>query len=396
LHNVLIDITRLIARRWGGTIPTGIDRVGLEYLRHYRGEARAVISWGRMGVVLSKGNTELATRLLLESGTDATLAIVRLIASACTTPLTTQNMAAHFLINTGHFGLEDTQHAVAFRRRNAELVFVVHDLIPLSHPEYCRPGESERHSARMRNVLTLGRGIIANSQDTLDALSNFADVSGLYMPPSVVAPLAAGLLQLTPGRRPIERPYFVMLSTIEPRKNHLLLLQIWRRLIEQLGRDAPQLVVIGQRGWECENVVDMLERCNALRGFVTEHSKCSDEELTAYLQHAQALLFPSFVEGYGLPLAESLLLGVPAIVSDLAVFREFAGNVPEYLDPMDAISWMAMIVDYAKPYSNSRARQLQRLQEHHLPTWAQHMEKVDAFLGKLSSVSHAAPNGILM
>lgn len=383
MKNVLIDITRLIGRRWRGMIPTGIDRVGLEYLRHYGIEARAVLSWGRLGVVLSKANTELATRLLLQSGKHDDFEIMGLITSAYASAWAGPNIANHLLINTGHFGLENPQHAAAFRRRQAKLVFMVHDLIPISHPEYCRPGESQRHCARLLNAITLGRGIIANSQDTLNALNNFADLNGLNMPPTVVAPLAAGLHHYTTRGRPIIAPYFVMISTIEPRKNHLLVLQIWKRLVEQLAPNAPHLVVIGQRGWECENVVDILERCSGFRGFVTELSECSDEDLAVYLQHAQALLFPSFVEGYGLPLAESISLGVPAIVSDLPVFREFAGNVPEYIDSMDAVSWITMIAEYAKPDSQYRARQLARLKSHHLPTWAEHMEKVDSFLEML-------------
>lgn len=64
--------------------------------------------------------------------------------------------------------------------------------------------------------------------------------------------------------------YFVVLGTIEPRKNHLLLLQVWRQLIEELGLAAPRLVIIGQRGWECEQVVDLLDRCEVLRGVVLE------------------------------------------------------------------------------------------------------------------------------
>src|SRR5580698_988440 len=99
----------------------------------------------------------------------------------------------------------------------------------------------------------------------------------------------------------ISEPYFVILGTIEPRKNHWLLLQVWRRLVERLGDRTPRLVVIGQRGWECENAVDMLERCEELRGVVTELPACPDVELTSYLRHARALLFPSFAEGYGMP-----------------------------------------------------------------------------------------------
>jgi glycosyltransferase involved in cell wall biosynthesis len=171
-----------------------------------------------------------------------------------------------------------------------------------------------------------------------------------------------------------------MLSTIEPRKNHWMILQVWRRLIERHGAAAPRLVVVGQRGWECENVLDLLERCESLRGFVLEKPVCSDSELVTYLRHAQALLFPSFVEGYGLPLVEALSLGVPAIASDLPVFREIATDIPEYLDPLDAIGWLRCIESFCQPDSPLRQSQLLKMSRFTPPAWAKHFETFEALV----------------
>lgn len=175
-----------------------------------------------------------------------------------------------------------------------------------------------------------------------------------------------------------------MLGTIEPRKNHWFILHVWRRLIEQLGSAAPKLVVIGRRGWECENVIDMLERCANLRGTVIEEADCSDERLHAWLQHARALLFPSFVEGYGMPLVEALGLGVPVLASNLDVFREIAAEIPDYLDPLDGPGWAAGILNYARHDSPERTAQLARIGHFREPTWGDHFERVDSFLDTLS------------
>jgi glycosyltransferase involved in cell wall biosynthesis len=176
-----------------------------------------------------------------------------------------------------------------------------------------------------------------------------------------------------------------MLGTIEPRKNHWMLLHVWRQLVETLGDAAPQLVIIGQRGWECENVVDMLERCAALQAHVTELSQCSDAELVTYLHHAQALLFPSFVEGYGMPLIEALALGVPVIASDLPVFRELAGEIPDYLNPLDGVRWMQLIVRYSQPDASARSAQLTRMQGFTTPDWAQHFVQVERLLARVNA-----------
>jgi glycosyltransferase involved in cell wall biosynthesis len=261
---------------------------------------------------------------------------------------------------------------------------MIHDLIPLSHAEYCRPGVDELHRVRIHTALRHADGLIANSQDTLDALKAEARRANMPMPPGVVARLAPGVTACEAAAPPHDGPYFVMLGTIEPRKNHWFMLHIWRRLVETLGDQAPKLVIIGRRGWECENVVDMLERCGPIRGTVIEETECSDHQLRAWLLHARALLFPSFVEGYGMPLVEALTLGVPVLASDLGVFHEIAGDIPDYLDPLDGPGWLKRIRDYSESASKDREAQLLRMASFEAPTWREHFEHVDTFLHDLA------------
>jgi glycosyltransferase involved in cell wall biosynthesis len=279
--------------------------------------------------------------------------------------------------------MEFGRYYSAMARRQILPVFMVHDLIPLTHSEYCRPNVDATHRVRMHTALKHASGLIMNSQATLDSLAAEADRANLPQPPTVVARLASGVKSRPLAPRPVPAPYFVMLGTIEPRKNHWLILHVWRRLVEQLGAAAPKLVIIGRRGWECENVIDMLERCESLKGVVIEEAHCSDDQLHAYLQHAQALLFPSFVEGYGMPLAEALALKVPVLASNLDVFHEIADDIPDYLDPLDGSGWLARIQAYAHAKSPERDAQLTRIERFREPTWAEHFEHVDGFLETL-------------
>jgi glycosyltransferase involved in cell wall biosynthesis len=116
---------------------------------------------------------------------------------------------------------------------------------------------------------------------------------------------------------------------------------------------------------------------------VTELPACTDADLATWLHHACALLFPSFAEGYGMPLVEALSRGVPVIASDLPVFREIAGDVPDYLDPLDGKGWMARIEAFADPVSPLRAAQLKRLAGYSAPTWSAHFQVVEQFLERL-------------
>lgn len=382
MHKILIDVTRLLGRLWKGRLPTGVDRVGIAYVEYYGAQARAAVRLAGRSFVLPKRESDQLFQWLLNPS--ERVDVIKIIAKALLTGWRDQQVAGHFLFNTGHSGLERDDYPNLLNRMRASPIFVVHDLIPITHPEYCRAGERERHITRMNNVLRLARGVITNSQATLDDLCSFATQTLQPMPPSVVGLLAPGISSVSPGSRPMQHPYFVVLSTIEPRKNHWLLLQMWRSLVESMGELAPRLVVIGQRGWECENVVYMLERCEQLKGYVFELSNCTDEELATYLQHAQALLLPSFAEGYGMPLVEALAFGVPVIASDLPVFREVAGEIPEYVDPLDGKRWGELVKEYTKSDSQPRAKQLSRQGGFRVTTWANHFTKVDALLEQLS------------
>ena len=379
----VIDVTRLVARLMKGRLPTGVDRVCLTYVQRYANRARAALHRGRFNIILPGAASRELFALLLEPPRNLTRRVVALVAKAALFAWRDRSCAGSMLLNIGHSGPEQPQYVAWLRRRGLRPVFMIHDVIPVTHPEYCRPPERQRHMRRLDAVLGTAHAIITNSRATLQAVSEYARHRGLAMPPTIAAPLAAAAFSADSEQRPLAEPYFVMLSTIEPRKNHWMILQVWRRLVELHGAAAPRLVIVGQRGWECENVLDLLERCESLRGFVLEKSICSDSELVAHLRHARALLFPSFVEGYGLPLVEALNLGVPVLASDLPVFREIVADIPEYLDPLDAIGWMKCIESFSAPNCPLRAAQLRRMSKFTPPTWAKHFALLEQLLRKV-------------
>lgn len=382
----LIDISRLLARSGAGRLPTGVDRVCLRYVERWGTQARAVLlkkNWRRL---LGPGTSAALFDLLQDGSTSDFSARLRWeMTKLMVPPWPSQDADGMLALYLGHGGLEQPGFADWLRCSRQKPVYMVHDLIPITHPEYCRAGEDGHHRQRMTVVLQTAAGVIVNSGDTGQALAQFADDIGLPLPPVAVAPLASGLGPAAqPSLAPLAGPYFVTLGTIEPRKNHLLLLGIWRELVARLGAAAPKLVVIGQRGWECEQVADMLDRCTALRGHVIEVPNCSDEGLSQWLMHAQALLFPSFAEGFGMPLVEALGLGLPVIASDLPVFKEFAGDVPECLSPIDGLGWLQAVCDYTDSQHPRRVAQLARLKGWHAPSWEQHFAAVDALLEQLA------------
>lgn len=379
---ILIDVSRLIWRQWTRRLPTGIDRVCLAYLEHYRSRARAVVQFrGFRRVLNGSASQQLFDLLLNGSGHFRSRLVVTLAGAALRGE---SGGAGQVYLNVGHTGLNSPYLQPWLVRRKLRPLFLIHDLIPITHPQYCREGEAARHEQRMITALRAADGLIFNSAATQIDLANFANARNLPVPPGVVAWLGVNTAQALPasGCRTGERPYFVMIGTIEARKNHLLMLQVWADLVARRGNQAPDLVIIGQRGWEAEDATAILDSPDPLQGHVRELSRCDDKMMASLLSGARAMLMPSHIEGYGLPLIEALQQGVPVIASDLPVFREIVGDIPTYLDPNDRNAWVRAVIDYLDD-GNERRRQLKAIGGFKAPMWDDHFSRVDRFLDTL-------------
>jgi glycosyltransferase involved in cell wall biosynthesis len=241
----------------------------------------------------------------------------------------------------------------------------------------------------MENVLKSASGLIGNSQATLDDLAYFAASRGLPMAPSIAACIAGPPIPPSVVAKQLNRPHFITVGTIEGRKNHALLLHIWKRLVATYGSDTPLLVVVGRRGWEADHVLAMLDRAPDLKDHVVELGHCGDEELASLIAGARALLMPSYAEGFGLPVAEALQLGTPVIASDLPVFREFAGEIPTYLDFLDGKAWESAIMGFTGE-SLERERQVQAMVAYRAPSWDSHFEIIDEWLQTIEAGGNPA------
>ena len=272
------------------------------------------------------------------------------------------------------------------RSPSVAAIFLLHDVIPITNPEFTYPTTTVRHRRYVTRLTKSANTIIANSKFTYECLKEFAFAEDLRLPEVEVAPLGVDDCFVTGGAlAPSKTPYFVFIATIEPRKNHIMLLQVWQRLVAKLGPACPKLLLIGRRGWENENALDLLERSVMLRKYVLECSNVPDQLLVKILVGARAALFPSHVEGYGLPLSEALSVGVPVICSDLPPFREIADGIPEYADPLAGRGWLKLIMEYSAVDNPKRAAQIDRIKQYKPHRWSDHLAVLDEVLANVGA-----------
>ncbi|MDI1281536.1 glycosyltransferase family 1 protein [Brevundimonas sp.] len=405
---ILFDAGRLLDRTTREA-PTGVDRVCLAYAEwlagrrdirvvpvatvrnrlravetaRYRRDIRALRSrWSGEGAE-TPAEQALVRALTLGTGDQSildaepappalSLRRVRAVGQALTSRPLPETRPGTAYVSVGHTALNTPTILADLARRGVSSTIMIHDLIPITHPEFCRPGDQARHHRRVCSALRHAGRIIVNSNYTADQLLTFAAAEALPPPPVRAIPLGLEPVFLTRGTTPSARPYFVHVGTIEARKNLALLLTLWRRLQERMGAATPGLVLIGRYGWENEAVLDHLQRSPNLQGLVHQSAGLSDASLARLMRGARAVVAPSSIEGFDLPAVEAMAMGVPLIASDIPVHRELVSGA-RLIDPLDGLGWLSALQAAAETPPVAPA--------YDPPTWAAHFTQVAAFIG---------------
>ncbi len=216
---------------------------------------------------------------------------------------------------------------------------LVHDVLPVSHSSYVDPGHIPTFSTWLAQMAQVWDFVMTPSRSSATALANHLAGLRLPIPETRVIPFGAGFGVPTAGAPDIplpERTHVLYVSTIEIRKNHMLLFHVWQRLIREHGADAvPDLVFAGKYGWEIKDLRQVLKETSFLDGKIRVVENLSDEALAVLYRSSLFTVFPSFCEGWGLPVAESLFYGRHCIASDATSIPEVGGRFVQYHDPRD-------------------------------------------------------------
>jgi glycosyltransferase involved in cell wall biosynthesis len=204
-------------------------------------------------------------------------------------------------------------------QRSGVRATVIHDLVPLHHPEWCTPRTVSMHTRKYANAARTCDVLFANSAYTA------ADVTatlGVAEERVVVAHPGLGSgFDPVGDRYDVGRPYVLGVGTLEPRKNLLALVEAWRRLDGE-----PALVLAGGEGWGEQ---DRLDPRIIRLGYVP------DAELPRLYRGAAVYVYPSLMEGFGIPIVEAMACGTPVVASAHPSLDEAAGAAALRADPAD-------------------------------------------------------------
>ncbi len=233
------------------------------------------------------------------------------------------------------------------RRFGVRFAFLVYDIIPLRRPEWFDPGLVRAFRAWFAAVLPLADTVFAISAFTAADVTRFAAESGIALAaPVVPIPIGSGfaaVASVASARLP-PPGFALVVSTIEARKNHGLLVRVWRRLLDERPAErVPELVFAGRVGWLVEDLMQQLANTGNLGGKIRVIEDASDAELAALYEACAFTLFPSFYEGFGLPVTESLVFGKPCLAARATSLPEAGGRLARYFDPDSATDAYAAI-----------------------------------------------------
>jgi len=257
-------------------------------------------------------------------------------------------------------------------------VLLCYDLIPLLFPHFYLNHDVDLFRAYMHQALAAADLIVVTSRKTEQDCQAYLTQRAIDVSKIAVAPLGfdfdgceSRISSLPDGLAPGR--FVLMVSTIEPRKGHRLLYNVWRRLVTDGVTQTHEfkLVFVGRRGWMVDDLLQQIKTDRVVSDQILIMSGIDDDLLKALYERAAFCVYPSYYEGYGLPICEAFSYGKAVIASTGGALPELAEGLSSCLDPEDEEAWYQSIRQWIeRPDIRAPFEQAIRRQFKH-PTWSE-------------------------
>ena len=233
--------------------------------------------------------------------------------------------------------------------RGLRYVAFVHDCLPLLRPDLCAPGLPAEFLGWLAGAGLAADGLLASTDFTIGQVRAALEAIGIEPPPAAAVPLDALHQRPTAishaARAGVpEHPYVLFVSTFEPRKEHALAFRAWLELMARHdAAGVPRLVCVGGAGRQNQAAYALFAAEPGLAAHVTFLSDLDDAGVAALYQGCTCTLYPSVMEGWGLPVTESLGFGKVPVVARTVGVEEAAGAFGEYFTPGSLLGLVAAL-----------------------------------------------------
>jgi glycosyltransferase involved in cell wall biosynthesis len=236
--------------------------------------------------------------------------------------------------------LHGTDHYV-YPGPAARKIMTIHDLTFIKYPHYAT-SIVQSYRSRIQRCLAGTDGVITFAQSTKQDIVDYFQVepSRIFLTPQA-SRYSADTLELESLESlkselayDFSRPYLLFVSTLEPRKNVEGLISAFNQLKQQ-AQIPHQLVLIGQWGWKYESILRAIAN-SPFSAQIHSLQYLSDRALALFYKHAEVFIYPSFYEGFGLPVLEAMTLGAPVITSNCSSLPEVTGEAAILINPHDS------------------------------------------------------------
>ncbi len=278
-------------------------------------------------------------------------------------------------------------------KTKCKVAMFFHDAIPIIQPHFCSLPFAEVFKIFPETISNVATHVFCNSRATQRDLKLLLQEQSLKIPSTSVVTLGSNSHASTLNKKPdfvlaCDERFLLFVSTIEPRKNHRVLYQSYNHLLNQGVNELPKIIFVGMEGWGVNELVEEIQRNPLSRDYFTIANHVSDAELAWLYKNCLFTVFPSFYEGWGIPVAESLAHGKFCLSSNRGSLPEVGGDFVEYLDPWDTVAWGEKILQYANNPELLQTREDKIKREYTPPTWDQFCEDIYKTLKTLEDKNH--------
>ena len=291
----------------------------------------------------------------------------------------------------GYWVMMDIWPAIEAAKAQGALIHtIVYDLICMTHPQFFGPGASECFEKYLIKVLQTSDLVTGISQTVrnqirersigwqadgrLDATQIAPAIESIELGAEILKRRGHVSEKISDLFSDEENQPYLMVSTFEPRKNHRVVLEAAEILLDR--NQSIRLVFAGRVGWMCDETLELIARLHSKGIDIKVFHDLSDDDIDFCYENAKAVIYPSFVEGFGLPIVEALWHGRTTFASDTPIHREVGQEDCIYFDPNRAMDLAMQIQRFEQNIAFSSSKAERQVGRRAIKSWTDCAEQV--------------------